>query len=47
MFIFGLVIGAILMLAVVTVRVKMRTKCSWRDAAIIALGGGGPGAPDR
>jgi hypothetical protein len=47
MFALGVVVGAVVFLAAVAVRVKARTKCSWKDALTVALGGGGPGAPDR
>ena len=46
MFALGLVVGAALMVAAVTARVKARLKCSWRDAVMVALGGGGPGTPE-
>ena len=46
MFALGLILGALLLLAGVTARVKARLKCSWRDAVLVALGGGGPGTPE-
>lgn len=46
MFIFGVVVGMFLLLAAVSVRVKARAGCSWKDAVVVALGGGGPGTPE-
>jgi hypothetical protein len=41
------VLGVLVGIAACVALVKVRRGCSWREAAVIASGGGGPGAPDR
>jgi hypothetical protein len=41
-----LLLGVLVGVAGCVALIKVRRKCSWRDAMVIASGAGGPGTPE-